>query len=52
MQQSGAESADPELSDTTNYGTQMQKKIENFVETHNLNFSRAQIAATQIPARS
>ena len=52
MQQSGAESADPELSDTTNYGTQMRKKIENFVETHNLNFSRAQIAAIQIPARS
>ena len=52
MQQNGAESADPDLSDTTNYGTEMRKKIEKFVETHNLSFSKQQIAAIQIPARS
>ena len=52
MQQNGAESADPDLSDTTNYGTEMRKKIEKFVETHNLSFTRQQIAAIQIPARS
>ena len=30
----------------------MRKKVEKFVETHNLSFSKAQIAAIQIPARS
>jgi len=52
MQQAGAQSAQSEFNDTTNYGTEMRKKVEKFVETHNLSFSKAQIAAIQIPARS
>ena len=52
MQQAGAQSAQSDLNDTTNYGTEMRKKVEKFVETHNLSFSKAQIAAIQIPARS
>ena len=52
MQQAGAQSAQSEFNDTINYGTEMRKKVEKFVETHNLSFSKAQIAAIQIPARS
>jgi len=40
------------LNDTTNYGPAMRKKVEQFVDLHNINFSKAQIAAIQIPSRS
>lgn len=52
LQQNGANSVEEDFSDNTNYGREMRKKIENFCDTHNINFSRAQIAAIQIPARS
>ena len=43
---------DEDFDDNTNYGQDMRKRIEKFVELHKLPFSRQQIAAIQIPARS
>jgi len=51
-EQKGDKVVEPDLDDTTNYGKEMRQKIEKFVDTHNLTFSRADIAAIQIPARS
>jgi len=51
-QQKGDKSVEEDLGDCTNYGKEMRKIVEKFVDSQNLNFTRAQIAAIQIPARS